>query len=141
MTRLLRKIGITPERYRYMLIGAGMTGGNALILALFVSVLGVAPVAANWARTIVSNQIQFCLNRWCIDPAQRHLPFWPQWRRHHILKAGTMIASQCLFWVLVAALSVPYMWAYVICCGAIGLLNMTGTLRYVLKSEPAPKSA
>jgi putative flippase GtrA len=137
---LLRKIGITPERLRYVLIGTGMTGGNALILALFVGIMGVTPILANWARTIASSQVQFCLNRWCIDPAQRHLPFWPQWRRHHILKAGTMIASQCLFWVLVAATNVSYIIAYLICSVLIGILNMVGTFRYVFNTNPNPSA-
>jgi putative flippase GtrA len=117
-----------------------MTGLSFMLLAVMVSGFGINPIAANWSRTIVTTQVHFGIHRRFTWKDGRGLPFWKQWRRFHVLKAGTVATNQSLFWVLVSLLEVHYTVAYFLCVTLMGIANFGLSQKFIFggKDEISP---
>lgn len=127
--QLLKKC-LTPRFLKDKLAGIGISLTNMGVLLLFVDGLGLNPIAVSIARAIVMMQVGFLIRRNFTWRDCRHLPAWPQWRRHMALKTGTTAAKQALFALLVLA-GLPYLVAHIVCTAAGGAINFYGSDKFV----------
>lgn len=124
------------DKRKFMLVGIGMAAINALVLMGLVSFVGMNPLAANLSRQALTTPVHFGIHRRFTWSSQRHRSLWGQWWRYLSLKAGTMLAKQLCFLVLVAWLGMSYMIAYTLCVCAFGLTKFNLTKRFIFKIEP-----
>ena len=129
--------GISIARRRYMMVGTVMSGLNVGLLVLLVDLLIIPAAIANVSRTVVTTQIHFCIHRWYtwrgLDE-RAAWPFWQQWRRFHVLRAGSIAVQQSAFFLLVS-IGVHHLIAYFSLIIAIGLVNLKYAEKFVWPGE------
>ena len=125
---------------KFMLVGAGIAIINALVLTALVSLIGMNPLVANLTRQTVTAPLHFAVHRQFIWRDRKHEPFLGQLWRHLGLKAGSILTKQLCFLVLVGWFNTPYLIAYCLCAGMVGLGTFNLTRKFVFRSQDADKA-
>lgn len=122
----------------FMIIGAFVAAIGAVLMFIFIDIVGIEENAASIFQLIITLQINFLLN-YFVTWRDIKGPIVPQWVKYHTYRIGVTVLNQILFSILVIIL--PYMISYVLGIVFAAVLNYILSQKYVFTPSRATANA